>query len=310
MSALLEVTTMLQDTQAAIRQLEQAIAQNPSPPSVIATLSTLKKRQRDLEAQFAEAAAEQYLDVCSYRMFPDQKEESQPTLRAFTKTLLDFQTLFTQVYDAIKSGQAKERTRVTAEVAAETAFGFGYTFTGSLGAVLTLPNERLLFDQTDIDEAINTVFDLAKAEKPEQIASYAKKLGAAPIRTLYNWVSDQVSSGLSSQIEWKRKREVRSGLLVQFPELLELKRAIESTSDEEEETLIVTGLLVGIDLSSHTFHMSFEDADDIRGKMSEMVASEKAVEVPRVYTAEIIKTKKIYYSTEKETVYYYLVSLD
>lgn len=310
MSALLEVTDRLQDTEAAIRQLEQAIAQQPPTPSVIATLHTLQKRQRYLEAEFSEAAAVQHLDVCSYRLFPDQKEEARPTLRAFTKTLLDFQTLFTQVYDAIKSGQPKERTRVTAEVATETAFGFGHTFTGSLGAVLTLPNERLLVGETDIDRAISTVFNLAKAERSEQIASYAKELGAAPIRTLYNWVSDQVISGLSSQIEWKRKQEVRSGLLVQLPELVELKRVIESTSDDEEEPLTLTGMLVGIDLSTRIFHMSFEEGADIRGKMAASIGAEHTVEVGRAYTAQIIRTKKIYYSTEKETVYHFLVSLD
>lgn len=311
MSALLEITEKLQDTQAAIRQLEQAIARQAPTPSVIATLNSLQKRQGDLEARFAEAAAAESRDVCSYRLFPDQKEEAQPTLRAFTKTLLDFQTLFTQVYDAIKSGQPKERTRVTAEVAAETAFGFGYSFTGSLGAVLTLPNERFLFPEveSDIDQAINTVFDLVKAEKPQDIAAYAKQLGAAPIRTLYNWVSDQVISGLSSSIEWKREQQVRSHLLVQFPELAELKRAIEASSDEETEELTLTGLLVGLDVSSRTFHMSFEEGEDIRGKMAQSIGLEHTVELPRAYTAKIIKTRKIYYSTDTENVYYFLESL-
>ncbi len=194
MSVLLEITEKLQDTQAAIHKLEEAISRQPPTPSVIATLSTLEKRQRDLEAQFSELTADQHFDVCSYRLFPDHKEEDRPTLRAFTKTLLDFQTLVTQVYYAKKTGRPRETTHVTAEAASETAFGFGYTFTGSLGVVLTLPNERLLFGETDIDRAIKTVFELVKAESPQQIASHAKELGAAPIRTLYNWVSDQVRS--------------------------------------------------------------------------------------------------------------------
>lgn len=311
MSALLELTEKLQDTQAAIHQLEEAISrQPPAPPSVLATLRTLEKRQRDLEAQFDELTTDLHLDVCSYRLFPDHKEEERPTLRAFTKTLLDFQTLVTQVYYARKTGQPRQTAHVSAEAASETAFGFGYTFAGSLGVVLTLPNERLLFGETEIDKAINTVFDMVKAEKPQQIAAYAKELGAAPIRTLYNWVTDQVKSGLSSEVEWRRKEGVRSQVLAQFPELVELKSAIESTSDEETEEITITGLLVGVDVSSRTFHMSFEEGDDIRGKMSESIGLEHTVELPKVYTAKIIKTKKIFYSTDREAVYHYLESLD
>ncbi|HZH31349.1 MAG TPA: hypothetical protein VEY11_11360 [Pyrinomonadaceae bacterium] len=310
MSALLEITEKLQDTEAAIAHLEREIARQPTSPSVVASLASLRKRQRNLESQFADAAAQQHLDVCSYRLFPDEAEEERPTLRAFTKTLLDFQTLVTQVYYARKTGQPRGTTHVSADAATETAFGFAYTFTGSLGIVLTLPNERLLFGETEIDKAISTVFEMVKADSPQKIASYAKELGAAPIRTLYNWVSDQVRSGLSSQIEWRREREVRADLLVQFPELEELKRAIEATSDEETEELTLRGFLVGLDVVSRTFHMTFEEGEDIRGKISESVGLEHTVELPKLYTAKIVRTKKVYYSTERETVYHYLESLD
>ncbi len=311
MDGLLEITEKLQDTEAAIVQLESAIALTPPPPSIIATLRTLEKRRYDLETQFAEAAALQHRDVCSYRLFRDQHEEERPTLGAFTKTLFDFQALFTQVYDAIKSGQPKERTRVTAEIATETAFGFGYSFTGSLGVVLTLPNERLLFGETEIDKTINTVFELVKAENSQKIASYAKELGAAPIRTLYNWVSDQVRSGLGSQIEWRRQQEVRADILVQFPELEFLKRVIEASSDKEEKEIELTGLLVGLDINSRTFHMTFEKGDDIRGKMSETIAGrDHTIELPKYYKAKMTKTTQVFYSTEKENTYYFLTSLE
>ncbi len=118
------------------------------------------------------------------------------------------------------------------------------------------------------------------------------------------------TSGLSSQIEWKRKEEVRAKLIAQFPELEELKRAIEATSDEMREELMLRGLLVGLDVMSRTFHMTFEEGADIRGKMSESIGLEHTVELPVMYTARIIKTKKIYYSTDKETVYYFLEALD
>jgi hypothetical protein len=78
MNELLDIAEKLQDTEATIREVKKAIAQGPPTPSIIATLETLEKRQGDLEARFAEAAAEHHLDVCSYRLFPDQKEGGKP----------------------------------------------------------------------------------------------------------------------------------------------------------------------------------------------------------------------------------------
>ncbi len=51
-----------------------------------------------------------------------------------------------------------------------------------------------------------------------------KKLGAATIRALYDWTSDQVNSGLGSQIQWKRGDDVRFETFVQFPEIIKIKK--------------------------------------------------------------------------------------
>jgi hypothetical protein len=306
MSALLEVTAKLQDTQAAISQLERAMAQQPPTPSVFATLSTLEKRRRDLETQFAQITAEQFLDVCSYRLFPESKEQERPTLAALTKTLYDFQALVTQVYAAIKREIPKPTGHVTAEEVAATQFGFAYTFSGSVGVVLTLPNERLLIGESELDRAIKTVFEMTKADTSAKVQEYARQLGAGPIRTLYKWVSDQVVSGLSSQIEWRRNQEVRTRVIAQWPELESLKQAIEATSEEENEPLTLTGYLVGADFKSRSFHMTFETGPDIRGKMSENI---QEITWPRIYTAHLTKTTKIYYSADKPVEFYYLESL-
>lgn len=59
------------------------------------------------------------------------------------------------------------------EIVAETALTFGYTFPGSVGIVFTMPNERLLIGETALDEADRKVFDMAKAQTPDQIAKHA-----------------------------------------------------------------------------------------------------------------------------------------
>lgn len=308
MNKLLEIAEKLQSTQAIISHTENAMREKGVTPSVLATLNSLVKRQENLTIQFERASLDRHLDVCDYRLFCDTAESEQPTLRGFTKTLYAFQNLFTQVYAAIKSNVARQRTRLSAEIAQETDFGINFVYSGSLGVVLTLPNERVLFGETEIDESMRTVFELAKLENTDRIAEYAKKLGTATIRALYDWTSDQVNSGLGSQIQWKRGDEVRFETFIQLPELTKLKEAIESTSEEEIEELNLFGTLVGIDVSLRSFHLSFEAGEDIRGSITEELARSK-VEVPGVYKVKIMKTKTIKYSTDKETVQYFLQEL-
>lgn len=306
MSELLDTIEKLQDTQAAIRRAEKAVTEHPDLPSVAANLRSLQKRQHKLESVFSEQADTEWFDVCSYRILPEK--EDHLTLPSLTSTLGDFQALFTLVYDTLRNGP-KQRGRPSVEATAATTFGFGYSFTGSVGFALTLPNERLLVDETDLDRAMRTVFEMAKAESSEQVAVFAKELGAAPIRIMYRWATDHVRSGLSVDINWRREEQVRSSLFIQVPQLENLQHAIAETSDEVEEIFSITGLLVGAHVNSHSFELELEDGSEIRGKMAEGIGLEHTVELPTRYTAQIRKTTQVNYATDVDIVTYYLLSL-
>ena len=305
MDSLLELLEKLRETEGAIARLEKAILEYPDSPTLISSLKSLRKRQQHLEAIFADISHRQSLDVCTYRLFTEQ--DSRPTLKSLSSTLLSFQELYTLVYDALKHGP-KVKSQVSAEVAANTAFGFAYTISGSIGVVLTMPNERLLIGETMLEEAIIMLFDMVKASTSTQIANFAQKVGVAPIRKMYTWAWNQVQAGLGSEIQWRRKQEVRASLFIQPPELEALERAIAATSEEVEDTFEFTGRLIGADIKAHTFHIEYEGAD-IRGKMSENIGLEASVELPRLYKAKITKRTKIHYALEKEDVNYFLISL-
>ena len=312
MTELLEIAEKLQDTHAAVARLEQSIATKcDPPPSVLMMLRSLKRRQESLEAQFAEIAHTEYLDVCRYELFPQTAQ--RPTLTALGKTLLDFQYLFTQVYDALQRRVPRVRSRISQAVTNESAFTFAYTFSGSVGFVLTMPNERLLIGETLLDETIQKVFEMIKAGSSEEIAAHARQVGVGPVRTMYQWASDQLLSGVTSRIEWRRKEEVRSDLQIQNPELEALRKAIEAISDTVVNTSPMIGELRGWDVDSKTFHLKTATGD-IRGKMSDEVAEKysanQTVEVPRIYRATIRTETTISYAFEQETETHTLLSLE
>lgn len=307
MSELLHIIEMLQDTQKEMSNAETAMAQYGPSFSLAISMDSLLKRREELEAVFEDLTNQSYVDVCSYRLFAGT--EQRPTLPAIASAWGAFQSLYTLLYDAMR-GERRIRNRPSAEAIAATTFGFAYTYAGSVGVVLTLPNDHLLFGETALDAAMELLFTLAVAESSEQIAAMAEKLGPAPIQLLYEWAQDHVQAGLGADITWRRGEKVRASLFVEADRLENLQQVIAETSDEKEEEISVVGHLVGADIQRHTFHLQLGDEGEIRGRMSDEIGHEYVVQLPRSYRARVRQTSKVSYATGEVDISYYLVSLE
>lgn len=306
MSDLLDIQGKLQDTAAMLAQLERDFARRPGSLGVQLNIESLEKRKQKLEAELSSATAALGLEVCSYRLLPSQ---NRAKLSGVTGALGQYQSLLSLFYDAIRNGP-KQTAKVSADAAAHTALDLAYVFTGSIGFVLTVPNETTLFDNTTIDESIRLTFEIPKATRPEDILTFARKLGPAPIRAVYKWADAHVKGLLGADIEWRRGERMRQRGLIQWQEFERLQRTILETSDEISENFSVIGELVGTDVTKKTFHLRPGDGGDIRGSSGDVISQSRSVEVPRLYKAKIRKTTKIHYSTEQEDVSYELLELD
>lgn len=305
MSKLAQTVEQIQETQVALTRLERAIARHPETTSLSLSLKSLQKRQRVLETLFASLTNEQFVDICSYRLFTLQEGET-PKLQGLTTALNSFQRLVTTVFDAVSNGP-KQSGRTTAEANAATDFGFSYTFPGSVGFVLTLPNERVLVDESYLDIAISSIFEMAQSASSEQIQIWVAKLGAAPVKRVYEWANNHAQSGLGADITWRREEEVRFRLFAEAMQFEQLVRTIELTGGQSESEITFVGELLGIDVTRHTFHMRFDNEGEVFGKKAKLIDNEYVV--PRRYTATLRKTVTINYSKEEDDVEYYLISL-
>ncbi len=307
MADLLDILQKLNDTETALAKLRDTAAKHPDRSSITSTISSLQKRYRSLETLFASMTDKQHLDVCSYRLIPEHGEEY--SLWALTSTLGDFQDALTLVYDSIKTGQRKERASWGADIAQETALNFGYSFSGSLGFVFTVPNERMLLVESTLDMAFRQLFEMVKASSSEDLAQHAKNLGVAPVRKLYRWATDHVEAGLSVDIKWRRNDEVRASLVVQQPEFARLREVISQTSEETEERVTVRGTLLGADLITRAFRFDPETGEDIRGRLADTLKIKEELRLGHVYTVSFVKRTKKHYSTDVEDVTWLLTDL-
>lgn len=297
----------LRELEAEIARVDDLIAQHPQYESLSVDRASLVKRQSNLESVFDRLTDAQLIDVCRYSFVPDRSDRYP--LLSLTKILTEFQELVTTAFDAVKTGKPKVRARASAELQQQSSFDFGYVAAGSLRVALMIPNDRLLTIESDLDRAVDLVFQTMQAQQSNQIAELSSVIGIASIKKLYELAEEHVSYGLSAAIEWRRKGEVRKAVIVQPPEFERLCERIRERSEETIEPLRLVGRLVGLDVELGTFHMTFPEAEDISGRLAAGFSGGKPSEVPGHYKAELLKKTVIYYSTRQDKVTYELTEL-
>ena len=307
MSELLELQHKLQDTASTITKLERSLAQNPDSLGLSLTLESVVKRFEELQADFKDLAARKALDVCSYRLFRETDEG--PSLRGFSGVLHEFQDAFSSLFDAIQNGP-RRRTRRSPEVVESTRFGFGYAYAGSVGVVLTIRRERMLFDSGPLTDTITTFFSLAQAPTRDDIRRIGQRLGPAPLRSIFKWADAHVSDDIGADISWWHGEET-SRLFLQRDQIQHLRDEIDATSEEVREELTLIGVLTGASVVTKRFDFQPDDSDAIRGYFTDAIGAEHEVRLPNArYRIKVEKTSTIRYSSDEEKTTWALISLE
>ena len=172
-----------------------------------------------------------------------------------------------------------------------------------------MPNERLLVGGSDLDIAMELMFQIFKSESPEQVRDLAARAGIPAVRKIHDWAREHAQYDMSVEIKWQRKSKVRASVLVQAAELKRLQDVIESTHETEVEDVEVSGILFGLDTDDRTFHMKFPESEDIQGRLSDEFVYDPKFALERTYIAQLEKSSTIYYAYEREQLHWILKGL-
>jgi hypothetical protein len=304
MSLLIDLQHDLQDASAAVAHAERTAILHPNLPSVMATLRTIQGRRNALEEQFAAAANDAGLDICSYRVEFENPHDA--TIANLTAALGGFQKVFTTVYDALVNGP-KKRARISDDVSDATAFGFGYTFPGSVGFMMTLSNERMLLGTTKLDSAMEKTLELISTRNPEGVQEITETVGIAAVRVAHQWAADNAKARFGADIAWQRETSLKSRLRIQPQEVAQVADAFGSAIAKEQ--VRVTAELLIVNYEDRTFEM--RDGDTVvKGTFGKAISPDKPAHVPKKYIATLTVSTKIALVDGKEDVSYFLVSLE
>jgi hypothetical protein len=247
MSALQAVLDRLNDIEATIERVSRE-AKGESPFAFRMALKSLENRRADLREELAEITRRESIDVCDYRLIPEGQHSR--AISGIATALNEFQNLVAAIYDCIVNNRPKENFHLSADVWEKTRLDFGFTYAGSLGVVMTIPNERLLLIETELDQSISVVFELPKIANYEELREVSEKYGHATIRKLHEWSKAHRDYLLAAEIRWIRDRDVRRDVFAQPQEMEHVCSLIEGTSEEKVDPVSVTGQLTAFSVPS------------------------------------------------------------
>lgn len=289
---------------ARVAELQAIARKHPKDRHVLANLRSTQRRVTDLESEWLGLCNREHLRVCKYRLVSNFG--SGYAARSMAKSVLEFQELFSQIYDSLINGP-KRRARLSSSAFSGTAFDFAYTYEGSLGIVLTIPETRNLLE-AEFDRSVKTFNQVLAVGDEFDVRDIAKTLGEAVVKKVYDWAHANFVSGYSVDVVFTG-REGSVGQLLSRDALGKIADVIGKTTDLEKREFGVVGSLVAIDVVRKRFRFVDPDGDDFAGGVSLDFDVLRQWAVNKTYKATISVEETVHYATERSDKSYTLLDL-
>jgi hypothetical protein len=280
---------------ASVARLEDALARDPQSASLQINLAAQMKLARQAEEQLLRLAELSHVEVCNYRLLPATGDTY--ALAHVSRSMLEFQNLFSQLYDALKHG-IKQRAVIGTETARESLLEFGYSYSGSLGIVLLAPSDKTFFEG-QLDSTIDSLFEVLEISSQQDVRNVARRFGRPVVKRVYDWSKSNLDGGFATDVQWKKSDGRCLGQVVEQKKMGIILNTIVATSDIAQIENSIGGMLVGINVQAGTFQFIGQDGENYRGRLHEEFSREREVGVPRRYEATIVETRISRYDIEE-----------
>lgn len=285
----------------------QTVAHNfPDDIFVRANLDSLLYDARQLEDDWATQTRLAQQETIRYRMIP--QHVTAYTVRSVTKSLLDFQELFAQVYDALQNG-AKKQARLAADIVRQTTMNIAFTYPGSLGVAMSMDAQPDLFTG-QFDSAVDAFMQTVQAKDEDDVREMARYLGVAVVRKTFDWAKVNLDARYSVDLDWVTASGIHRGGMISIESFNRIVSVISRTSDTERSGLEVKGILVGFDSKKRRFRFVDPDGDDFAGPLSETFPAGQIWPVNDRYVADIEVEQTTEFATDTTRRVYRLKQLN
>jgi hypothetical protein len=290
---------------AAVARLEAALERDPINPGLQINLAAAKKQAIQNQSRLLALSERRHVEVCNYRLLPEAT--SHYGVAQVSSSLLSYQNLFSQIHDAKRNGP-KQKAKLNPAALRESSLDFAYSYSGSLGLVLLVQNERDFFSGI-LDASIEALFEVFSIDTQATVREAIDQLGAAVVKRAHDWSEANLEAGFAADVNWNRSDGRRLGEVIERRRMERLVDVLKQSSDEKTRLIEENGVLIGGNVVSKSFHFVVPNGDSYKGKQADDFHTDLPLTLSNNYKAVIREKKKIVYATEQETITHELVSL-
>lgn len=305
MSDLDELISALNETNAASAHLAKSVGDRPSDEVLQINARAIEKRNKDLKRRLEQSLSRSQNDLVQYKISRDWNVFY--SAKAVASSLGSFQELFTAIFDAVKAGP-KQRFRPSQDNIAASTFNFAGATTGSVLISLSVPNERLIAIESDVEQSFSLLEDLARSRTAEQLNALVATIGVASISKAYQWADASVSHGLDTTISWGRFPNAMREINLSDDDAKIIRDVIEHTTQASDSTVEIRGILHGFDGATSYFHLEdLETKQDLKGDLDQGISPTWTT--GQIYIATLKRIVTLIYATGQEKEDWTLINL-
>lgn len=295
-----EIFDRLNGIEASIAQHSRQVGADLSTADRL-VLTSLAKRRDELREMLGAASAERLVDLCEYKILPN--EAGRYPVRGVSGALEGWQSMVTSFFGAIRD-KPRDRAPFPREIVAASTLNVGYTFPGSLGFVLYVPNDQFLPTKTDLELAVQGIVDLSRAEDVETVRRLKDQFGKTSIVSFYRWSETHLGCDFDADIKWGRGQTRPIERVVQRSELEKVRQLIDAADEAVEKTVSLRGVLSSKNIPRRSFAFVVTDTDQlITGTLDSTFDESIEHSVPGEYEAILdqVVVHRLYAEEDKVT---------
>ncbi len=294
----------LHKTYSAIAEIETSLRDFPNDRYILINLSSMKQIASELERDWEQECRVKQTEICRYRVI----SKGGYSVADVAKSILEFQNLFSQIFDSLKNG-SKKNAVITPDSASETRLDFAFSYPGSLGIAMTVQGEANLF-WNSFDNTIDALMNSVDISDENDVRDAAKALGQAVIKRIYDWSKVNLDANFNVDINWKAVNGNTKGRIITSENMQKLVEIISKTSDTVRKDISVFGTLIGLDSQTKHFRfISSGDGPDFSGRVEDEFPIMNMWKLNYNYEAKILVEETTKYATQETKKSYKLKSL-
>lgn len=299
MSRIAEVIESIAEADAVADELRRAREHDPDDATLSINRDAVLRRRADLEAELGVLLDTEQFDLLRYRV--EQFDGSDAPVLGVARSIVLFQTLLTAVYDAVRGGP-KRRYEPSAENIRLSALQFARPPSAGSAVHFLIANDRLLALESDLDVALELMFELFDARARTIIRDVAARAGVASVAAAHAWAGNAVQHGLTTTITWRKNKSDRRSVALSHSEALLYRTAIEAVADRSSEVMSIECEIVSLDEAARSFRLRLTDKSIIAGQIADGFPFGGRWALRHWYMAELLRATRLHYASGEETV--------